>query len=116
MKFLNNLFVIATGAAFIFYGFYYYFSPVFKLEFKRFGLEKFGILAATLQILGGIGLLLGLYFPIILTISSLGLAILMFLGVMTRIKVKDSLLQTLPALFFMIMNTYIFLHSISVIG
>ncbi len=102
---------LATGLAFIFYGFYYFFSPVFKMEFQRFGLEKFGLLAATLQILGGFGLIAGLFFPFFLVISSLGLAILMLLGVLTRIKVKDSFLQTVPALFFMLMNTYIFLYA-----
>lgn len=111
MIYLNNFLVLSTGLAFVFYGFYYFFSPVFRLEFERFGLKKFGAMAATLQILGGLGLLLGLFFPFFLTISSLGLAVLMLLGVATRIKVKDSFFKTLPALFFMLMNTYLFVVS-----
>jgi hypothetical protein len=36
----------------------------------------------------------------------------MFLGVVTRLKVKDSLRVTLPALFFMILNAGIFLLAL----
>lgn len=79
-----------------------------KSEFKRFGLEKAGSLTAVLELLGGVGLLVGLKFHLFLLISAGGLALLMFLGVIIRIKVKDSLSITLPALFFMILNCYIF--------
>ncbi len=59
-----------------------------KSEFKRFGLEKAGILIAGLELLGALGLLVGLRFHLILLISAGGLAILMFLGVEIRIKLK----------------------------
>jgi len=55
-----------------------------------------------------LGLLLGLLFKPILLISSGGLSILMLLAVMTRIKSKDSLLISLPAIFYMCLNAYIF--------
>ncbi len=116
LNFLNILLILFTGLAFLFYGVYYFFSPNFKLEFKRFGLQKFGLLAAWLQILGGTGLLVGLTIHFILVISTLGLAVLMLLGVATRIKVKDNFQQTFPALFFMIINFYLFLVSLHVIG
>ena len=82
------------------------------MEFKRFGLQKFGLLTAWLEILGGTGLLVGLIIHFFLVLSSLGLAVLMLLGVGARIKVKDTFLQTFPALFFMLMNFYLFLFSI----
>jgi hypothetical protein len=80
-----------------------------KSEFKRFGLEKFGAVTAILELMGGLGLIIGLKFNPILVISSFGLALLMFLGVLVRIKVKDSILITLPALFYMLLNLYLFL-------
>lgn len=83
-----------------------------KSEFKRFGLEKAGKLTAVLELLGAVGLLLGLAFQLILLISAAGLAILMLLGVAVRIKAKDSLWTTLPALSFMILNSYIFYISL----
>lgn len=80
-----------------------------KSEFKRFGLEKFGALTAILELMGGLGLIIGLKFNPVLVISSCGLALLMFLGVLVRIKVRDSILITLPAIFYMLLNLYLFL-------
>lgn len=78
-----------------------------KEEFVRFGLEKFGAITAILEILGGLGLIIGLKFNVILVISSGGLALLMFLGVLVRLKMKDSIRVSLPALFYMLLNLYI---------
>ena len=79
-----------------------------KIEFKRFGLEKFGALTAILEIFGALGLLLGISLNPILLISSAGLTILMFLGVLVRIKMKDSLLISTPATIYMLLNACIF--------
>ena len=84
-----------------------------KSEFKRFDLNKFGIFVIILEILGAFGLLVGLYFKPILLISSGGLAILMLLGLIIRIKSKDSFLVSLPAIFYMILNGYIFYLKIN---
>jgi len=84
-----------------------------KIEFKRFKLEKLGFLTIILEILGAWGLLLGLLFKPILLISSGGLSILMLLALMTRIKSKDSLLISLPAIFYMCLNAYIFYLGIN---
>ena len=84
-----------------------------KLEFKRFGLEKVGALTAILELLGAVGLLVGLKITSILLISSGGLALLMFFGVVVRIKVKDSILVSLPAAFYMLLNAYIFYITIN---
>ena len=84
-----------------------------KEEFKRFGLEKAGALTAVLELLGGAGLLIGLkLFPILL-VSAGGLTLLMLLGVIVRIKVRDSLWVTMPALFFMLLNASIFFLSLN---
>tara|TARA_B100000767_G_C19460704_1_gene407964 strand:- start:29 stop:286 length:258 start_codon:yes stop_codon:yes gene_type:complete len=84
-----------------------------KEEFKRFGLEKMGLITIILQLLGATGLLVGLKFNLILSISSLGLAVLMMAGLLVRIKLKDSIWVSLPAFFYMGLNTYIFLTSVS---
>ena len=77
-----------------------------KSEFIRFGLAKYGALTAVLEILGGIGLMVGLKFDAILLLSSGGLALLMVLGVGARLRVKDSLVEILPAFLFMLLNAY----------
>ncbi len=84
-----------------------------KSEFKRFGLEKFGTTTAIFEIMGGVGLVVGLKFNSILLLSSGGLALLMFLGILVRIKVKDSILISIPALFYMLLNLYILYENIS---
>ena len=84
-----------------------------KKEFKRFGLEKIGLLIIILQFIGATGLIVGLKFNPILTISSLGLTLLMLSGLIVRIKLKDSIWISLPSLFYLGLNTYIFLVSIN---
>ena len=79
-----------------------------KNEFKRFNLKKLGFLVIMLEILGALGLLVGIWYKPLLLVSSAGLALLMFLGVIVRFNVKDSLWITIPALFYMSLNTYIF--------
>jgi hypothetical protein len=71
-----------------------------------------GLLIIALEFLGATGLIIGLKFSPILTISSLGLALLMLMGLLVRIKLKDSIWISLPALFYMSLNTYIFWASI----
>lgn len=108
---LLYILIFISSLSFLGYGIAYFMSPKMKSEFKRFGLDKLGALTAILEILGALGLLIGLKFPLILLVSAAGLALLMFLGVATRIKVKDTLWVTLPALFFMLLNGYIFYLS-----
>lgn len=84
-----------------------------KNEFKRFGLEKMGLFTIILEILGALGLLIGVLYHPILIISSLGLSLLMFAGVLVRIKVKDNIWISLPAFLYMLVNAYIFWTAIN---
>jgi len=84
-----------------------------KTEFKRFGLERIALLTVVLQLMGALGLIIGLRFNPILIISSLGLAVLMFAGLIVRIRLRDSLWISLPALFYMGLNAYIFFLAIN---
>jgi len=82
-----------------------------KSEFKRFNLEKLGLLTIILEFVGAAGLLVGLLYNPILLVASGGLSLLMFLGTIVRIRLKDSLWISLPALFYMLLNGYIFLEA-----
>ena len=110
---INKLCILISSLSFFGYTFYYFSTPHMKKEFKRFGLEKMGLLTIILQLMGATGLLVGLKFNPILSISSLGLAVLMTAGLIVRIKLKDSIWVSLPAFFYMALNTYIFLTSVS---
>jgi hypothetical protein len=83
-----------------------------KDEFKRFGLEKFGAFTAVLELAGAIGLFIGLQNYTILVLASGCLALLMFLGTLVRIKMKDSLLVSLPAFFYFLLNAFIFYKTL----
>ncbi|TPG67404.1 DoxX family protein [Hymenobacter nivis] len=109
---LLTVLILVSSLSFLGYGVAYFMSPNMKAEFKRFGLEKEGIIAIVFELLGAVGLLVGLKYNIILLISSGGLALLMFLGVGIRIKVKDGLLISLPAFAFMLLNAYIFAKAL----
>ncbi|GAB1309663.1 hypothetical protein KH5_23460 [Urechidicola sp. KH5] len=83
-----------------------------KKEFERFGLQKLGFTIIILEIIGALGLLVGLKFLSLLLISSGGLALLMLAGLIVRIKIKDSIWVSFPAFFFLILNAYIFWESL----
>ncbi|MEQ8325328.1 MAG: DoxX family protein [Cytophagales bacterium] len=104
--------ILLSSLSFLAYAFFYFNAPHMKNEFKRFGLEKMGLTIVILEIAGALGLLLGLKFYLILTISSLGLALLMFAGLVVRIRLKDSVWISLPAFFYMVLNAFIFWTSI----
>ena len=110
---IDKICVLISSFSFFAYTIYYFKSSKMEMEFKRFGLEKFGLIIITLQFLGATGLMVGLVFNPLLIISSLGLALLMLAGFLVRLKLKDGILVSLPALFYMSLNAYIFLVSIN---
>lgn len=111
---LIDLLVLVSSFSFFAYGLAYFISPKMKSEFIRFGLKKYGTLTAVLEIIGALGLLIGLVFNPFLVISSLGLALLMFFGVAVRIKIKDPFFALLPALFYLLLNLFIFIEAVGI--
>ena len=105
--------VLLSSFSFLGYSVSYFVSPHMKNEFKRLNVEKSGFLVIILEILGALGLLVGFYYKPILLLSSGGLSLLMFLGLLIRIKTKDGLLISLPATFYMLLNVYIFYLAIN---
>lgn len=110
---INKIGILISSFSFFSYTVYYFKSSKMKSEFKRFGLEKFGLIIIASQFLGALGLLVGLKFNLILMISSFGLALLMLSGFIVRMKLKDNIWISLPALFYMGLNAYIFLWSVN---
>ena len=104
---------IISGISFVFFGLACFFSNVFINEFYRYGLSEYIKIVGFFQLLGGMGCIVGLYHKRLLIISSLGLSIMMLLGVAVRIKINDSFFQTLPALLYLIINSIIFLDIIT---
>ena len=104
---LLNVLIFFSAISFLVYGTAYFVSSNMKNEFKRFGLEKYGTLVAILELVGAAGLLIGFQNYTVLILASGGLAVLMFLGTGVRVKMKDSLLVSLPAFFYFLVNAFI---------
>ena len=81
-------------------------------EFNRYGLARLRLVTGLLQLAGSLGLVAGFYFPSFLLLSSGGLALMMFLGFLVRIRIRDPLLEALPALIFFGLNLYVFLFNL----
>ncbi len=103
-----NLLVAFSALSFLFFGYACLTGPDMVTEFERYRLSRYRILNAYLQLAGGFALIGGLFFKPLGLIGSAGLAILMFLGLMVRIRIKDSVLQSIPAFFYMCLNSFIF--------
>jgi len=97
--------------AFVVYGALYLFSASMQAEFIRFGLEPFRVFTGILEVLGGVGLLVGVHWSPALWLSSAGLATLMLCGVIVRVVVDDPVIDTLPAFLLMLINGWIFWAS-----
>ena len=108
--------IIVSVLLFLYYGLSCLFSDGMMAEFRRFGLSRFRRLTGSLEVMGALGLLAGFLVPIFTLLASAGLALLMLLGVFTRVRVGDSALETLPAVILLGMNVFIFLYALGMGG
>jgi hypothetical protein len=77
-------------------------------EFHRYGMnDHLRKLTGTTQLLGACGLIAGLYISIIGFFAAVGLSFMMLIAFITRLKIRDSLAQSLPSFFFMVVNGYL---------
>ena len=102
---------ILSIVLFLYYGTGCLVSQSMVAEFERFGLARFRRLTGALEVMGALGLLAGYFFPPLVLIASGGLTLLMVLGVATRIRVRDSVVEMLPALILLMVNLFIFVHA-----
>jgi hypothetical protein len=101
---MQVIFIFISALAFIFYGLLILVTNHMKIEFRRYGLSQFRMLTGALELLGGAGLLLGFYYLPLLIFSAGGLALLMLLGVIVRLKTRDPLDEIIPAFVLMLIN------------
>jgi uncharacterized membrane protein YphA (DoxX/SURF4 family) len=109
---VHTICILISSLSFFVYVAAYFTSPHMKNEFKRLEVEKLGLLVIILELAGAAGLLVGLMFKPILIISSLGLALMMFFALLMRMKFKDGVWISIPAFFYLCLNSYIFLKSL----
>jgi len=86
-----------------------------KQEFRRFGMpDSQRLLTGTLQLAGSAGLIVGFKFPIIGFLASAGLALMMLVAFLVRIKLKDGFWLSAPSLIFLALNSWICLQFYSI--
>jgi hypothetical protein len=116
MTLAYHLSTVLSVGLFLFYGFACLFFDGMVDEFARYGLSRYRRLTGSLEILGALGLIAGYVLPGMTLVASGGLAVLMLLGTATRIRVRDGLVQTMPAVVLLLVNAFIFLYAAGVVG
>jgi len=97
-----------SAASFLFFGVTCLLSDRMKNEFDRYGLKRWRTTVGILQLLGAVGLCVGLKMHWAALAASGGLALLMLLGVGVRLKIRDTFVQTTPATFYFLLNAWLF--------
>ncbi len=98
--------------SFLFYGASCFISEKNKQEFQRYRLLKFRKVIGALQLAACAGLSLGLTTPYMTVITSLALSIMMFFAVLVRWRIKDSPIQSAPALIYFLLSLLLFISSL----
>ena len=82
------------------------------VEYERWGYLEQRFLLGGLQFLGGLGLLVGLYFRPLIPLSSASLLLFMLSAIGIRIKIKDHPLMMIPAIFYATINFIVLINHI----
>ena len=108
---LNVVLIHFSAISFAGYGSACFLSAYTKREFNRYNLGSQRALVGKLQLSAAIGLLAGLSHPWMGRAAAAGLTLMMLVAVGIRIKIKDSLPQTTPALFYLALSGYLALAA-----
>jgi hypothetical protein len=76
-------------------------------EFARYNLSRFRRVVGLLEVLGALGLLSSIVVPALVFPSSVGLALLMALGIVTRVRARDPFIEAIPAAVLMLVNLFL---------
>ncbi|PAW90264.1 MAG: hypothetical protein B9S33_01905 [Pedosphaera sp. Tous-C6FEB] len=104
---MNVALILCSAISFLGYGMACFASASLKREFERYGFSSQRALIGGLQLCAAVGLLAGLSQPWLGRAAAGGLAVMMLGAVGVRIRIKDTLLQMLPALLYLALNAYL---------
>ena len=108
---MNNAILLFSALSFLGYGAGCFTSRHLQKEFVRFGLSPLRKFIGLLQIGGALGLLAGFWFPLLGQAAAGGLALMMLLAILVRIKIRDGFLRTIPAILYFLLNGYLVLFA-----
>ena len=97
-----------SALCFGWYGLACFFSKNMVEEFDRWRVPTLRIVTGTLQVAGALGILLGHFFyrPIVILAAG-GLAAMMFFALLARLRIRDRILNAVPAFSLMLLNVFI---------
>jgi len=102
------LLTFLSALSFLFFGIACFTAPKMKTEFLRYRLAPYRRIVGVLQLVGALGLILGyLYAPVLQAIAAGGLAVLMVLGFLVRLRIRDSFMQAAPSFLFAVLNAFV---------
>lgn len=102
--------VALSSASFAWFGLSCFLSPKVVTEFARYRLARFRPITGALQIAASLGLVAGIAdarFRPLLTLSAAGLAAMMFVALLVRLRIRDPWTSALPAFGLLGLNLYI---------
>jgi uncharacterized membrane protein len=97
-----DMLTLVVIISFFVYGTRCLFAEEMKREFTRWRVPCLRYITGVLEVLGSLGLVVGQWFPWLGFCAAAGLSLLMCFGVLVRIRIRDSLWQTLPAIVFLV--------------
>ncbi len=107
----STLATFFSGISFLFFGISCQTSAYMKQEFIRYGYDRQRALTGYLQILAGIGLIVGYFYsPALAMASAIGLSLMMAYGFGVRMYIRDTLLQATPAFLYAVLNLYLAIY------
>ena len=104
---MKTTLILFSAGSFLGYGLGCFFSAYLQAEFRRYRLEALCRLVGALQCAAAVGLIAGLFLPWIGQAAAGGLALMMLVALGVRVRIKDTVLQMLPAAGYLALNAYL---------
>lgn len=80
------------------------FADRVRQEFERYGVPQFRVLVGSLQVVGALGVLIGLVNDTIGALATGGLMLMMLIGVIVRLRIHDTPRQMVQAASLAVLN------------
>jgi hypothetical protein len=106
-SFLKTALIFFSSLSFLAYGTGALFTTAMRQEFERYHMGGQRVLVGLLQWAAGAGLLIGLYIPWLGQAAAGGLALMMAVALVVRIRIQDRPYLMIPAAGYLALNAYL---------
>jgi len=104
---LKQAITLFSALSFLIYGTGCFTSRHLHREFQRYGFSSQRRLIGFLQICGALALVSWFWIPLLGKAGACGLALMMVVAIIVRIRIRDSFPKTVPAILYCALNTYL---------